>query len=510
MFGSEVLEVGLGLTLFFLIVSLICSAAREGIETLLKSRARDLERGIRELLDDPSGETLAKSIFQHGQVFSLFAGGYDPSKLRRSWTGVLEMPRTQRDGLPSYIPSGQFASALIDIVARGPGDWPYPVAPEAVSVESLRSHVRLLPSARVQRAVLAAIDQSGNDLDRVKTNLEAWYNGTMDRVSGWYKRRTQLWLFLIGLAIAASMNLDALTVTKRLLEDKTVRGAFVAEAARVHEAGEEAAETRSIDQLRGQLSSIQAPIGWFDGAPAPQSCASRDAKGVCARVSVACPAGTPGPCLSTGERAAYRSPEGALQRWRIGLVLLAPAAVLAAVLIRGVAARTARRRSMSEGSLTDRTAWAVGLVIAAALWLMGAGLLSATARSLPVLGFWGPILAGWLLTAGAVTFGAPFWFDVLNKFMVVRSTVKPREKSRDEGSEDRPVKAAAAAGGSAAASAAAAPAWAKAGQGGQAPPGPAPALPDSAIDRFVVSGERGHFEPEAWASTEAAKGEVRI
>ena len=33
--------------------------------------------------------------------------------------------------------------------------------------------------------------------------------------------------------------------------------------------------------------------------------------------------------------------------------------------------------------------------------------------------------------------GAPFWFDVMNRFMVVRSTVKPKEKSPDEASVDR-------------------------------------------------------------------------
>jgi hypothetical protein len=43
---------------------------------------------------------------------------------------------------------------------------------------------------------------------------------------------------------------------------------------------------------------------------------------------------------------------------------------------------------------------------------------------------------GWLITALAVSLGAPFWFDLLNKVMVVRSTVKPREKSRDERSKD--------------------------------------------------------------------------
>ena len=43
---------------------------------------------------------------------------------------------------------------------------------------------------------------------------------------------------------------------------------------------------------------------------------------------------------------------------------------------------------------------------------------------------------GWLLTALAVSMGAPFWFDLLNKFIVIRSTVKPKEKSPEEKSKD--------------------------------------------------------------------------
>jgi hypothetical protein len=42
------------------------------------------------------------------------------------------------------------------------------------------------------------------------------------------------------------------------------------------------------------------------------------------------------------------------------------------------------------------------------------------------------LLAGWLMTALAISLGAPFWFDTLNRFMVVRSTVKPQEKSKTE------------------------------------------------------------------------------
>lgn len=48
-----------------------------------------------------------------------------------------------------------------------------------------------------------------------------------------------------------------------------------------------------------------------------------------------------------------------------------------------------------------------------------------------------PFLFGWLATALAATLGAPFWFDVLNRIMVIRSTVKPHQKSPEEASEDR-------------------------------------------------------------------------
>ncbi len=41
--------------------------------------------------------------------------------------------------------------------------------------------------------------------------------------------------------------------------------------------------------------------------------------------------------------------------------------------------------------------------------------------------FWGGIL-GWLITAIAISFGAPFWFDLLNKLVMLRGTVKGEKK----------------------------------------------------------------------------------
>lgn len=98
MFGSEILDIALGLILIYLLLSLIASAVTEVIEALRKKRASDLERGIRTLLADPTGEGLAKKVYEHPLVSGLFLGGYEPAKIRngRYATG---------SNLPSYIPS---------------------------------------------------------------------------------------------------------------------------------------------------------------------------------------------------------------------------------------------------------------------------------------------------------------------------------------------------------------------------------------------------------------------
>jgi hypothetical protein len=54
--------------------------------------------------------------------------------------------------------------------------------------------------------------------------------------------------------------------------------------------------------------------------------------------------------------------------------------------------------------------------------------------------FWAWVLKviGIAITALAISQGAPFWFDLLNKIIVIRSTVKPREKSPAQPSKDKP------------------------------------------------------------------------
>ncbi|HEU4562146.1 MAG TPA: hypothetical protein VFS20_30235 [Longimicrobium sp.] len=431
MFGSVILDVAIGLILVYLLMSLLCSTIREGLEGWLKTRSVHLERGIRELLHDPSGTTLASDVYNHPLVQSLYKGEYDPSQIRtrKKQDGTVEYQSVPARGhLPSYIPSANFALALLDVVARGPStadpgtaDSDAPV----LNLAGIRARIGQIQNPPVQRALLAAIDTANGDLTRAQKNVEAWFDSSMDRVSGWYKRRTQLVLFLIGLVVAVLLNVDSFGIAQFLYRDKPTRDALVAQAATVSRDANFVTQPRSVEQIRASIDSLRLPIGW-----------ARD---------------------STGEL--YRlTPSG----------------------------RQDVHRNES--------------------WLKWfADLLGAS--------------GGWLMTAFAVSFGAPFWFDLLNKVMVVRSTVKPHEKSPEESSEDRQTKNSAppphlGGGGGGAGGG---------GGGGGAPPGPPPDQPAPPQGSLTPGGPQpggdvqpptdpddpgADFQPQEWAAGNPQEGSV--
>lgn len=112
MFGSNTIEIIIGTILAYTLVSSICTAVREGIESTLKTRAAYLERGIRELFQNDSN--LISSFYNHPLINGLFSSAYTPQKLG-SKPGWFDRGKN----LPSNIPAKNFAKALMDLAARG-------------------------------------------------------------------------------------------------------------------------------------------------------------------------------------------------------------------------------------------------------------------------------------------------------------------------------------------------------------------------------------------------------
>ena len=58
---------------------------------------------------------------------------------------------------------------------------------------------------------------------------------------------------------------------------------------------------------------------------------------------------------------------------------------------------------------------------------------------LSILGKCHLMVFGWLITAIALSLGAPFWFDLLNKFMKLRSSISIPTASQTQTKEVDPI-----------------------------------------------------------------------
>lgn len=259
MFNSAALEVALGIVLVFLLVSTVCTAMREGIESFFKTRAAYLEAGIRELLADVEGTGIAPAFFNHPLIYSLYSGQYQPGARKRS---TLESGRN----LPSYISGRSFAMALLDIVARGPSTDVASGSPDLppATLASVRHNVGHLGNPRLQRMVILAIDSADGDMERAVHNLHTWYDESMGRVSGWYKRSTQKVLFVIALGVVSVLNVNTISIAQYLYRNDSARAQLVAAAEQTA-----AGDLISAQVAKEQLMEASLPLGWSQGYGAP-------------------------------------------------------------------------------------------------------------------------------------------------------------------------------------------------------------------------------------------------
>ena len=113
-------------------------------------------------------------------------------------------------------------------------------------------------NAAVQRVVLSAIDLSGGDFARAQASIESWFDSSMDRVSGWYKHRTQRILIVTGIVVAIVANVDTIRVAHSFYNDPGQRQLAIAMAGRSDE-GAAAGDFDSAATRRKQCAPTRSP-----------------------------------------------------------------------------------------------------------------------------------------------------------------------------------------------------------------------------------------------------------
>lgn len=388
---NPIIETAIGLVFVYLLLSMICSALQEWIATLLGLRAKTLFEGVTKML---CGDTnLRDQIYDHPLVDGLS---------RKTWLDKL----TRRTARPSYISSKTFSNAFLAAAA----------VPQALAAganpKTANNGQPLHANTQELIATLRAV--APGNLEQVGKNVEDWYNDAMERVSGWYKRKTQGILLILALIVAIAFNADSLMLARAFWADPNLRAGVVAAAQQYVKDHPNGVDSPSIANNAQNSNTVPGDQTSDIANNYPSTTDEKPA---------AAPAPEPAYSPQQVERAEqqYRAASAYLQQTTnnsleqltnlkvpIGWCSDSPAASHST-------AEQATNEPEADGDGTEET-----------------GLPCTPERQIPHgSSAWLLKISGLLITMVAISQGAPFWFDLLKKVVNLRLTGDaPNEKKK--------------------------------------------------------------------------------
>jgi len=356
MFGSSIIEVGIGLVLMYFLLSLMCTTITELITRFVNMRAKMLAEGIRSLLMNPENLGDVQKLKEQIQEMRKVVEGTKDKEIKRLFellernpqlqqvkrfeeeienhlrasdrlTGKMEkhsrasyrLTNHERDDLrakmktlsrtigdQSVYSEKFYAHPLIARLHTPDRNWAvedwkrlklrlqfkpiadqvYYIAPKDFSlvlldllapehpatgpeiITTVKGSIRNLPDGNLKTSLNALLLEAEGDLTKLRQGFERWFNGSMDAVQGWYRRKAQLITLGIALIVTVAANADTLTVADKLSRDAAFRTTVVAAATKIAEQppaltdGGIVTSTQKIQDLQNILVSLDYPIGW--------------------------------------------------------------------------------------------------------------------------------------------------------------------------------------------------------------------------------------------------------
>lgn len=286
MLDSTIIEVVIGLVFVYSLLSILVTQINTVISNVLNLRARHLKAAIRDLITDPT----TQARFMTHPLIALVRRPLSPDR-PLSAQGAEKVVESETSQV-TWIDSEVFAGVLTDLVsaqATGDRDVYAPLLRVANTVldpaqkaqanalvrrlqtgaahfEDLLSFITALPDAADRQAMLqalndveAALQEYGTEsnplinlyrglrnieneefqraldtivntaesIDDARERLAQWFDKSMEQVTDSYKRRIQLISIGVGLLLAVVLNIDTLQLAQTLWNDPTLRQTVV-------------------------------------------------------------------------------------------------------------------------------------------------------------------------------------------------------------------------------------------------------------------------------------------
>lgn len=200
MFDFEFLDIIIGLVFVYMLLSLLATIVNEIITTIFSLRGKELEKAIQLMLDDDNNNKVLANKFYQQPLIQKFA--------------------ERKDNKPSYLTRYNFSKTLLDLLGNVSGKSTF-------TFSDVEEAIKNLPKGNTRYVLQSFLNESSMNLQQFRAFLEIWYDEMMDRASGWYKRKVQKYLLLIGFVIAIIFNADTFRIANKLASDPEASAAVL-------------------------------------------------------------------------------------------------------------------------------------------------------------------------------------------------------------------------------------------------------------------------------------------
>ncbi|NEQ85711.1 MAG: hypothetical protein F6K26_38085, partial [Moorea sp. SIO2I5] len=257
---SAILNVALGLFFVYLITSLLASEIQEYLASILQWRAKHLQRAIENLInggiqlrninlkdvvdesDEESVNVTVDQINNLKKTKRLLAKLYQNPLIKsvnHEAKGLdnqneLKSKSNSKVSGPSYIPSDTFATALIMTIVQQASTFKdnaeitldnFKTALEEDKIKNLLPEdLKITLLTLIDKAKFEYSDRN-KDLKTLQEELATWFDESMTRAAGVYKRQSKVISFLIGLVISLALNIDTINISNQFYKNHSVRAA---------------------------------------------------------------------------------------------------------------------------------------------------------------------------------------------------------------------------------------------------------------------------------------------
>jgi len=249
------LDIAISLLLIFVVFSVIVYVIQEMVAINLEYRGKMLWNSLAQALDGvplpgrmkihkdlpKARATLTTSLFANAQIRSLFKSN---------------------EALPSYIHATDFARGVIEVIAKkasSPGVNQLADFISGLNVQ-IQDYTTQHPGKPLPPVydIFKGLAAAAGTIDKLETDIGAWYDRYMARVTGWYKSHVVLTVRLIALGVTLFFNINVVHLVRSISGDTTLRTNLVGIAERVADHPDQVtdllnkrfdAEVRELDSL---------------------------------------------------------------------------------------------------------------------------------------------------------------------------------------------------------------------------------------------------------------------